>query len=92
MDLKKTEFWIALVGMLGSMATAIIGTGLISDQSILGGIIGLVAVTCTYIGGRSWAKAAAANSATAPATPYHALESATAITSLPVPAAPVTKP
>jgi len=58
--LRKTEFWVALAGIAGAVATAVLESGLLPAASVVAVVLGIVVIAATYIAGRSWEKAARA--------------------------------
>lgn len=74
-DLSKTELWVAIAGLIAVVSTAVLQSGLILQGTAAYGIIGIVVTVATYIGGRSWVKAAEAK-AKAPQFTYQADERA----------------
>lgn len=63
LDLKKTEFWVAILGMIGMIATAVLEANIIAESSVVWVVLGILATAGTYIGGRSHVKAAEAKAA-----------------------------
>ena len=58
--LGKTEFWVALAGIVATIGTATMQSGLLAPVPTAAAVVGIVVITATYIAGRSWEKAARA--------------------------------
>ena len=58
--MKKTEFWVALAGIVATIGTATLQSGLLAPVPTAAAVVGVVVITATYIAGRSWEKAARA--------------------------------
>ena len=58
--MRKSEFWVALAGIVAAVGTAVLESGLLSTGSAIATIIGVVVIAATYVAGRSWEKAAKA--------------------------------
>lgn len=55
--LGKTEFWVALAGIVATIGTATMQSGLLAPVPHAAAIVGVVVITASYIAGRSWEKA-----------------------------------
>ena len=55
--MSKTEFWVAIAGIIAAVGTAILDAGILASSSTVAAIIGVAVIAATYIAGRSWEKA-----------------------------------
>jgi hypothetical protein len=58
---KKSELVLTVIGIIGSIVTAIMGTGIISEGSMLALILGIIGAVCTYVLQRGVVKVAKFN-------------------------------
>jgi hypothetical protein len=72
MDEKKTELWVAVAGVIGTTATALLGAGIIPDGSVVAVIVGVVATVCAYIAQRGFVKGKKLENLTAAGISYRA--------------------
>ena len=56
---KKTEFLASIAGILATLATAVVDSGLIVEGTKIYAIISIAAMVAAYVAGRSWVKASA---------------------------------
>lgn len=54
--MRKTELWVTIVGVIGSLLVAVLETGLLVEGSIAYVVLGALATVISYVTGRSYVK------------------------------------